>query len=75
MSTLLASMCIHNLIHVYFLKKYIPDVNHVIDWNVIQVDQEVNLPVKPDWKVKFLWNRTIGLVKVHWTYYGIEYAT
>jgi hypothetical protein len=30
-----ASMSIHNVFHVSFLKKYIPDVNHVIDWNVI----------------------------------------
>jgi hypothetical protein len=32
-----ASMTVHNLFHVTFLKKYIPDANHVIDWNVIQV--------------------------------------
>jgi hypothetical protein len=30
-----ASMYIHNVFHVYFLKKYVPDANHVIDWNVI----------------------------------------
>ena len=35
-----ASMTIHNVFHVSFLKKYIPDANHVIDWNVIQVEQE-----------------------------------
>jgi hypothetical protein len=34
------SMSIHNVFHVSFLKKYILDVNHVIDWNVIQVEQE-----------------------------------
>jgi hypothetical protein len=36
----LASMSIHNVLHVSLLKKYIPDANHVIDWNVIQVEQE-----------------------------------
>jgi hypothetical protein len=35
-----ASMSVHNVFHVSFLKKYIPDSNHVIDWNVIQVEQE-----------------------------------
>jgi hypothetical protein len=30
-----ASMTIHNLFHVSLLKKYIPDANHVIDWDVI----------------------------------------
>jgi hypothetical protein len=34
------SMTIHNVFHVSFLKKYIPYANHVIDWNVIQVEQE-----------------------------------
>ena len=51
-------MTIHNLFHVSLLKKYILDVNHVIDWNVIQVEQEGSLQVKPmcllDWKGKKL---------------------
>jgi hypothetical protein len=35
-----ASMSIHNVFHVSFLKKYISDANHFIDWNVIRVEQE-----------------------------------
>jgi hypothetical protein len=62
------SMSIHNVFHVSFLKKYIPDLNHVIDWNVIQVEQErafqVHLIRIMDQKIKHLWNRSIGLVKV-----------
>jgi hypothetical protein len=34
------SMSVHNVFHVSLLKKYIPDANHVIYWNVIQVEQE-----------------------------------
>jgi hypothetical protein len=34
------SMSVHNVFHVSLLKKYIPHANHVIDWNVIQVEQE-----------------------------------
>jgi hypothetical protein len=34
------SLCIHNFFHVSLIKKYIPDANHIIDWNVIQVDPE-----------------------------------
>jgi hypothetical protein len=40
MIALPASMPIHNVFHVSLLKKYIPEANHVIDWNVIQVEQE-----------------------------------
>ena len=40
MFSLLASINIHNVFRVSFLKKYILDANHVIDWNVIQVEQE-----------------------------------
>jgi hypothetical protein len=30
MLALPASMCIHNVFHVYFLKKYVSDANHVL---------------------------------------------
>jgi hypothetical protein len=56
MLALPASMTIHNVLHVSFLKKYIPDVNHVFDWNVIQVEQEGAFQVHPvrilDQKIK-----------------------
>jgi hypothetical protein len=74
-----ASMFVHNVFHVSFLKKYIPDANHVIDWNVIQVEQEGTFQVHPvrilDKKIKQIWNRAIGLVKVQWTWYGHEDTT
>jgi hypothetical protein len=51
-----ASMSIHNVFHVSLLKKYIPDANHVIDWNVIQLEQEgafqVHLVCILDQKIK-----------------------
>jgi hypothetical protein len=79
MIALPASMSIHNVFHVSLLKKYIPDVNHVIDWNVIWVEQEIAFQVHPvcilDQKIKQLRNRAIGLVKVQWTWYGLEDAT
>jgi hypothetical protein len=79
MIALLASMSIHNVFHVSFLKKYIPDANHVINWNVIQVEQggvfQVHLVRILDRKIKQLWNRAIGFVKVKWTLYGPEDAT
>ena len=79
MLALPASMFIHNVFHVSLHKKYVPYANHVIDWNVIQVEQEGTFQVHPmrilDRKVKQLRNRTIGLVKVQWTWYGPEDAT
>jgi hypothetical protein len=60
MISLPTSMTIHNVFHVSLLKKYIHDANHVIDWNVIQVEQEGTFQVHPvrilDWKIKQLWN-------------------
>jgi hypothetical protein len=35
MIALPASMSIHDVFHVSMLKKYIPDANHFVDWNVI----------------------------------------
>jgi hypothetical protein len=40
MLSLHASMGIKNVFHVSFLKKYVPDANHVNDWTVIQVEHE-----------------------------------
>jgi hypothetical protein len=53
-----ATMSMHNVFHVSLLKKYIPDANHVIDWNVTQVEKEntfqVHLVHILDWKIKQL---------------------
>ena len=35
-----ASTRAHNVFHASFLKKYIHDPNHVINWDVIQVELE-----------------------------------
>jgi hypothetical protein len=79
MLALPACMTIHNVFHVSLLKKYIPNANHVIDWNVIQVEQEGALQVHQvrilDRKRKQLRNRATRLVKVQWTWYGPEDAT
>jgi hypothetical protein len=68
MIALPASMSVHNVFHVSLFKKYIPNVNHVIHWNVIQVEQEGTFQVHPahilDRKIKHLRNQAIRLVKV-----------
>ena len=79
MIALPSSMYVHNFFHVSLLNQYIPDANHVIDWNVIQVEQEgtfqVHLVHILDQKIKRLWNQATGLVKVQWTWYSLEDAT
>jgi hypothetical protein len=66
-----ASMIVKNVFHVPLLKKYVHEPNHIIDWNVIQVEHEGDFWVEPihilDHKVKVLRNKGIGMVKVQWT--------
>ena len=42
-----ANMRDHNVFHVYLLKKYIHDHNHINYWNVIQVELEGQFQVEP----------------------------
>ena len=69
----------HNVFHVSLLKKHVNDPNHVIKWEVIQVEPEGELQNEPlcilDRKVIVLQNQVVGLVKVQWEHYGPEEAT
>jgi hypothetical protein len=60
-------LCIHNVFHVSLLKKCVPNVDHIIDWNVIQVEPEGGFQVRSifilDKKVKKLQNQAMELVK------------
>jgi hypothetical protein len=79
MLALLSSTRVHNVFCVSLLKKCMSNPNHIIDWIVIQVEHEGDFRVEPihilDQKVKVLRNKAIGMVKVQWTYYGLEDAT
>ena len=61
---------IHNVFHISILKKYVHDATHVIDWNVILIEPEGDFSMEPNCILNrrkfFLWNRTIGKVKVQW---------
>ena len=74
-----ASTRAYNVFHVSLLKKYVHDPNHVINWDVIQVELEGEFQIEPkrslDRKVTMLWNGVIGQVKVQWEHYGPEEAT
>ena len=55
---------IHNVFHIYVLKKYVHDATHVLNWNDIQVEPEGYFQVHPDCILDrreiMLWNCTIG---------------
>ena len=59
---------VHNVFHIYVLKKYVHDATHVINWNVVQVEPKGDFLVEPDCILDkrdiLLQNRTIGQVKV-----------
>ena len=69
----------HNVFHVSLLKKYVYESNHIIDWSVIQVEQEGEFLPKPqciiDRKETPLKNITIAQVKVKWKHFGPDEAT
>ena len=55
-----ASTRAHNVFHVSLLKKYVHDPNHVINWDVIQVETKGDFQIDPmhilDRKVTMLQN-------------------
>jgi hypothetical protein len=73
------SIRVHNIFHVSLLKKYVPKTNHIIDWNVIQVEHEgdfwVELVHILDQKFKVSRKKYIGMVKVQWTCYDPKDST
>ena len=69
----------HNVFHVSLLKIYVHDLNHVIDWDVIQVEPERELQTEIlcilDKKVTLLQNPTIRQVRVQWKHFGLDEVT
>ena len=61
---------VHNMFHVSMLKKYVPDPQHVFDFQTLKVKQVVSYEKTPisilECKEKILRNRSIPLVKVQW---------
>ena len=67
------------MFHISILKRYVHDVSHVIDWNVIQVEPKGEFQVGSehilDRRELLLRNHTIRQVKVQWKHLSLEEAT
>ena len=59
---------VHNVFHIFVLKKYVHDATHVNNWNDVQVEPEGDFLVEPDCILErmeiLLKSHTIGQVKV-----------
>ena len=77
---LLPSMSsVHEVFHVYMLRKYTPDPANVVDWGHIEVDTDGTFVEGPvcifDSRDQVLRCKTMRLVRVLWRHYGVEEST
>ena len=70
---------IHNVFHVSMLKKYHPDSNHVIEYELIDIQPNMSYIEHPlkilDKQERILRNKKVALVKVLWRNPKVEEST
>ncbi|XP_028053010.1 uncharacterized protein LOC114257448 [Camellia sinensis] len=70
---------VHNVFHVSMLQRYLQDPEHVIDYENLEVQEDLSYEDQPVQilyrRDQVLQNMTITLVKVLWRNYHIEEAT
>ncbi|KAA0033144.1 reverse transcriptase [Cucumis melo var. makuwa] len=70
---------VHDVFHVSMLRKYVADPTHVVDFEPLQIKENLSYEDQPvenlEREVKMLRNRGIALVKVLWRNHGVEEAT
>ncbi|TYK11938.1 ty3-gypsy retrotransposon protein [Cucumis melo var. makuwa] len=70
---------VHDVFHVSMLRKYVPDPSHVVDYEPLEIDENLSYIEQPvevlAREVKMLRNREIPLVKVLWRNHRVEEAT
>ena len=69
---------VHEVFHVSMLRKYTPDLAHVVDWGGIIIDTDGTFEEGPacilDNRDQVLRRKTVKLVKVLWQHRGVEDA-
>ena len=70
---------VHNVFHVSILKKYNPDLKHVIEYSPIEIQSDLSYIEQPveilDRREKALRNKTVSLVRVLWRNPMVEEST
>ncbi|KAL0536812.1 hypothetical protein IC582_025774 [Cucumis melo] len=70
---------VHDVFHVSRLRKYVPDPSHVVDYEPLEIDENLSYVEQPvevlAREVKTLRNKEIPLVKVLWRNHLVEEAT
>ncbi|KAL0541301.1 hypothetical protein IC582_021343 [Cucumis melo] len=70
---------VHDVFHVSMLRKYVVDPTHVVDFEPLQINENLSYEEQPieilAREVKRLHNRVISLVKVLWRNHRVEEAT
>ncbi|KAL0537135.1 hypothetical protein IC582_026105 [Cucumis melo] len=70
---------VHDVFHVSMLRKYVPDPSHVVDYEPLEIDENLSYTEEPvevlAREVKTLRNKEIPLVKVLWRNHRLEEAT
>ena len=67
---------VHEVFHVSMLRRYTPDLAHVVDWGEIEVDTDGTFEEGPvcvlDSRDQVLRHKTVRLVRVLWRHYRVE---
>ena len=70
---------VHEVFHVSMLRKYTPDLTHVVDWGELVVDVDGTFEEGPvrimESREQVFRRKTVRLVKVLWQHQGVEEAT
>ena len=70
---------VHEVFHVFILRRYTPDPAHVVDWGEIEVDTDGIFEKGPvcimDNRDKVFRRKTIRIVRVLWQHCGEEEST
>ncbi|XP_016902384.2 uncharacterized protein LOC107991660 [Cucumis melo] len=70
---------VHDMFHVFMLRKYVVDPSHVVDYESLEIDKNLSYEEESveilAREVKMLSNKGIVLVKVLWRNHQVEEAT